>query len=326
MPAARRGLGIVARLQHPVAGEEQPGGGRGRRRVEAEDDHAPRTSISRRVAARVGQRDVARDAPAGQLRDRLRALGPLDERDRVGPEVRVEQPGILVGEAGEPVEVQMRDRAAGAVVEQPDDERRARDRPGHAERAAARRARTWSCRPPARPRRARRRPAAGPAASAAPARSVAPGESVRLAAGTAAASPQDEPAAQHQGADRRDEPRGRAGARAARRRRPPCPRRRPAPARRRAPRRPARASAPARAPPWAPASARGRAPPRRRRSRTGPGTARRRATAPRRRREPRRTAARRARAREVRGTTSSAAVHPRLRYGPRRYGHCTSSC
>ena len=115
--AARRPLRIVARLEDAVVVEQQPRDRRRRRRVHAEDDHAPCTSIAPPVAARVGQRDVPRDAAARQLRDRLGALRPLDERDRVRPEVRVEQARVLVGEAGEPVEVEVCERAGRAVVE-----------------------------------------------------------------------------------------------------------------------------------------------------------------------------------------------------------------
>ena len=96
------------------------------------------------------------------------------------------RPGILVAHPGQPVEVEMRDRAGRA--------RRTRGRPRMwdwspfpSRRApAARRARTSSCRRRARPRPARRRPARSCAAKSAPARSVASGPLVERGRITAA--------------------------------------------------------------------------------------------------------------------------------------------
>ena len=132
---ARPGRRVVARLERAAVGEHHAGDGGGARGVERGDDHrAASTSIERRsppACASVTRRATAR--PPSSSSD-SRPLGPLDERDRVRAEVRVEQPGVLVPQPGEPVEVEVRERAGRAVVEHADDERRARDRLGHAER------------------------------------------------------------------------------------------------------------------------------------------------------------------------------------------------
>jgi hypothetical protein len=63
------------------------------------------------VAARVADLHPAQaPAPRAQRRpDRgLRERGPLDERDRVGRQVVVEQGGVLPGEGREPEQVEMR--------------------------------------------------------------------------------------------------------------------------------------------------------------------------------------------------------------------------
>ena len=135
MRAARALRRVVARLDDAAVGEQHARDGRRRRRVEPDDDHPPRTSIVRRSPPAWASVTWRGDAAVAEQRDGLRALRPLDERDRVRPEVRVEQARVLAVEAGQPVEVEVRERAGRAVVEDPDDEGRAGDRLGHAERA-----------------------------------------------------------------------------------------------------------------------------------------------------------------------------------------------
>jgi hypothetical protein len=67
----------------------------------------------------MAQRDPSRHRPAGQRLHRRHALGPLDEGHDLRPEVRVEQPRILVLESSQAVEIEMGERAGGAVVELP---------------------------------------------------------------------------------------------------------------------------------------------------------------------------------------------------------------
>ena len=91
---------------------------------------AEASAIRRVVAARVLERDRQR----GRRKHRRARLGPLDEHDRV-VEVRLEVAPLRRRDAREAVEVEVRDvdRAGVAVA---DREGRARDRRGHAERAA----------------------------------------------------------------------------------------------------------------------------------------------------------------------------------------------
>src|SRR2546423_3105686 len=61
------------------------------------------------IAAGVREPDAVSDL--GQRRQRrLRPLGPLDERDRLRPDVVLEQVGILVAQVGHAIEVNMGDR------------------------------------------------------------------------------------------------------------------------------------------------------------------------------------------------------------------------
>ena len=98
--------------------------------VEAEDHRRHSTST-----ARADRRRRGRGAP--QRRDRAKLargeLGPLDERDRVGRQVVVEQARVLAREAAEPVEVEVGDGNVARVAV-PDREGRRGDRLAHAER------------------------------------------------------------------------------------------------------------------------------------------------------------------------------------------------
>ena len=81
-----------------------------RSRVDADDRGSrgrSRSGARRRRRARAGR--GARRAGRPGVRG---VLGPLDERDRVVGEERVEQPGVLAAHPGEPVEVEVRERAA----------------------------------------------------------------------------------------------------------------------------------------------------------------------------------------------------------------------
>ncbi len=120
-------------------------------------------------ASRFGRRLVDDDSRVTRTRAHARrpaagVLRPLDERDRpfevgleVAPLLRVEPVRGGRGRGARP--------ATPAVVAVADRERRARDRPGHAERARRRRGRRSSSRRRARPRRRRRRPAEAARAS-----------------------------------------------------------------------------------------------------------------------------------------------------------------
>ena len=67
----------------------------------------------RAVAARVRERDVARDAALAEQRVEPAPLRPLHERDqRRAPKYGSSSPGSSSSSAGEPVEVEVRDRAA----------------------------------------------------------------------------------------------------------------------------------------------------------------------------------------------------------------------
>ena len=128
MPGPLAGRRVVARLERRPAG--RPDRRRGRRRggVEAED-HA----ISRASPPACSSRTWRLTRSSGHAPGR--ALGPLDERDRVGREERVEQARVLAVHAAEPVEVEVRERAARALVGDADHEGRARHRARDAERA-----------------------------------------------------------------------------------------------------------------------------------------------------------------------------------------------
>ena len=87
---------VVARLDDAAVGEQHAGDGGRRGRVDRDEDHAPRTSIRRRSPPACASVTWRAMRAAAEVGGGLRALGPLDERDRVGAEVRVEQPGVLV--------------------------------------------------------------------------------------------------------------------------------------------------------------------------------------------------------------------------------------
>ena len=96
---------VVARLQRAAVGQAQPDGGRLRGRVEAEHDHRSRDLDPPAILAAMGERDA-------QARARELALGvrrPLDEGDPPRAEVVGEQVRVLLLEARQAVEVEVRD-------------------------------------------------------------------------------------------------------------------------------------------------------------------------------------------------------------------------
>ena len=129
-------------LAEHLAVEDERGGRDRCRRVEGEDEpsgHGPQSSPASRRGLAALEPDPASlgvhvrelDAHARRRQAPARALGPLDEDDRV-LEIRLERAPVGVRQLLEAIQVEVRD----AVVAMPDRVRRARHRPLDAERPA----------------------------------------------------------------------------------------------------------------------------------------------------------------------------------------------
>ena len=124
-PHPRRG--IVAHLEDRIVNQNARHRRRGRG-IEPEHDHDDSTRRSPPACASATCRATGRSPSSASS---PRRSGHSTNVIELRPEVGIEQPGILVVEPREPVQVEVRD---ARLVEVPDHERRARHRLGHPER------------------------------------------------------------------------------------------------------------------------------------------------------------------------------------------------